>query len=76
MPTIRKLDNGYCIIEVDLLDETYPYETGTLVTVNGDWYVVGPAEKNPDGGWGVPLMPCERPEQPAPAHILFADIDD
>jgi len=75
MATITKLSNGYCLIHVDLRHETDPYETDTLVTVNGDWYVVGPAEKNTDSGWDVPLMPCDRPERAAPAHILFADIE-
>lgn len=62
-------------IHFRLFEETTGYPQGGVVTVDGDWYLIGELEQDPDGGWRVPLEPTERPIGVGPLHNLFTGND-
>ena len=55
------IDKDKTFLHCDLFEEAVALTPNHLVTVNGDWYVLGEAIKDQDG-WIVPLQLIDRPQ--------------
>jgi hypothetical protein len=66
-------ENKY--IHCDFFAEIVHYPQDEFVAVEGDSYRLGETEKDPRGGWNVPLELAERPQGVAPIHVLHVTGD-
>ena len=69
-------DTDLKFIHFRLLGEAAEYPQDGVVTVDGDWFLIGELEQDPHGGWRVPLEPTERPIGAGPLHILVVTGND